>query len=417
MNRNSGRRPNPAKLLPTTALGTILAMNGVFPSAAIADSGLPCVMTGGACVISTNGINGTDGLDGPGDNPGQDGTLGAPADDIMTDIESAQNLVSDGATSPVNVTAIGGSGGSGGNAGNPGGLDRNRGGNGQPGSDGGTVNVTLGPNTSGVSQIGPNGQLVSAVNVVSKGGDGGGGGVPTEQEGDSGQGVSATGGNGQDVIVTIGGTWTSDPGTGLYAASLGGRGGEGKDTNLNLAKDGTPGGNGGNSGDVSATITGTGNLTGLSYGARVYSAGGNGGHGGAGLNEDGASGGEGGNGGNAGNATATLSTGATVLTTDAQAAASGRLLRRCRRSRRHWFRCGRGRGRSQCGQCLGGGQRQRIHVGQRRQLRRAGAVARRGRRRRRPIGCLVQSDEWQRQPGRNRRNGENHRFGRNGPDG
>lgn len=64
MNRNSGRRPNPAKLLPTMALGTILGVNGAFLSAAIADSGLPCEMLGGACVISTDGADGIDGHDG-----------------------------------------------------------------------------------------------------------------------------------------------------------------------------------------------------------------------------------------------------------------------------------------------------------------------------------------------------------------
>jgi hypothetical protein len=51
-------------------------------------------MLGGACVISTDGANGIDGHDGQGDNPGQDGTLGSPAGDITTEVDSVQNLIS-----------------------------------------------------------------------------------------------------------------------------------------------------------------------------------------------------------------------------------------------------------------------------------------------------------------------------------
>ena len=303
---------------------TLLASTALLAVATLAPpaSAQSCSMQGGACVISTDGIDGTDGNDGQGDMPGFDGKIGTPAGDIgPIDLDDLQDLTSNGTFSPMTITSIGGSGGSGGNAGNtpPLYLDSNRGGNGQPGSDGSTINVNIGDNTSGVATIGPSGQLVDAVTIVSKGGDGGGGGVPTEQEGDQGAGVSAPGGDGQDVTASVGGTWTSQSRNGLYAASLGGRGGEGKDTNVTLAKDGTPGGNGSDSGDVNVTING--DLTGLAYGARVLSAGGNGGGGGAGLNEAGASGGDGGNAGNAGNATATLSAGATVLSTDANAAA------------------------------------------------------------------------------------------------
>jgi hypothetical protein len=308
-----------ARLLLTTALGTILAVNGVFSSAAFADSGLPCEMLGGACVISTDGVDGVDGHDGEGDNPGQDGTLGSPAGDITTEVDSVENLISN-FFSPITITAIGGSGGSGGDAGSPFPYtDRNSGGNGKPGQDGGTIiNAVIGDTTSGVAEVEEDGDPNDAVSIISGGGNGGGGGVPTEQEGDEGAGVSAAGGNGKDVTATVGGTWTSNSGNGLYAASLGGTGGQGKSTNVTLAKDGTPGGNGGNSGDVTVTVTG--DMTGLVNGAAVISAGGDGGHGGDGLTEGGASGGTGGNAGNAGQATATLAAGATVESTDANAA-------------------------------------------------------------------------------------------------
>ena len=289
--------------------------------AASAGSGQPCEMLGGSCVISANGIDGNDGPDGSGDSPGHDGTMGSAAGDISTSVDDLQNLTGN-FFSPITITAVGGSGGSGGDAGNtpPLYLDSNRGGNGMPGMDGGTiVNATIGSDTSGVSSIGQNGEPVDAVTIISAGGDGGGGGVPTEQEGDQGQGVSAQGGNGQDVTAMVGGTWTSSAGNGLYGASLGGAGGQGKSTNVTLAKDGTPGGTGGNAGNVNVTITG--DLTGLAYGAAVVSSGGDGGHGGDGLTEAGASGGNGGNGGAAGQASATLAAGATALTTDADAAA------------------------------------------------------------------------------------------------
>lgn len=319
LTRISESRPSPATFLLTTALGTILAVHAGLPSAARADSGLPCEMQGGACVISTDGANGIDGHDGQGDNPGEDGTLGSPAGDIVTEVDSVQNLNSN-FFAPVTITAVGGSGGSGGDAGSPFPYtDRNRGGNGQPGQDGGSINATIGDATSGVADIGANGNLTDAIDIVSAGGNGGGGGVPTEQEGDSGAGVSAGGANGKEVVATVGGTWTSTSGNGLYAASLGGTGGQGKSTNVTLAKDGTPGGAGGNAGDVSVTITG--NLTGFTYGAAVIAAGGDGGHGGDGLNEAGASGGAGGNAGNAGQATATLNAGASVLATELNGAA------------------------------------------------------------------------------------------------
>lgn len=128
------------------------------------------------------------------------------ADNITTEIDSEQNLTSNGDASSLNVVAIGGRGGHGGNAASPFPYtDRNRGGNGKPDQNGGTLNVMAGADTSGTSYVGPDGAAVSGITIIS------GGGVPTEQEGSAGAGVSALGTGGQGVTATIGGEWTSTP--------------------------------------------------------------------------------------------------------------------------------------------------------------------------------------------------------------
>ena len=305
-------------LLATTALIAVASL--ALP--ALADSGVPCGMQNGSCVISTNGTNGANGADGGDhDRPGFDGTPGTPAGDVTSDIEDATNLVSNGATSAINITAVGGNSGSGGNAGNygPGTLWHNRGGNGQPGQDGGALNITIGPATSGSASGGPVGVPTSAVTIISAGGTGGGGGLATEEEGSDGNGISAVGGSGKAVTATVGGQWNSSSGAALYAGSWGGTGGTANNSSANYIKFAPDGGIGGTGGQVDITVTG--NLTGLTYGALAISQGGAGGGGGNGTSEDGSQGGDGGNGGAAGNATVTLAAGAQVLSTNASAAA------------------------------------------------------------------------------------------------
>ncbi|QYZ70000.1 autotransporter outer membrane beta-barrel domain-containing protein [Neotabrizicola shimadae] len=303
-------RPRPARLLTTTALGTILVLCAAVIDPARADSGLSCVMQDGSCVIDTDGIDGIDGPDGTSDAKngswGQEGSAGGVN---TSNFDNVTGLLSSGtATSPVNITAIGGKGGDGGN-GYPSTTEQNFGGNGANGMDGGTINATIGPNTSGLATAGTTGLAISGVTILSQGGAGGGGGVASYEEGSQGNGTSGTGGDGQSVQATVGGQWQSAIGNGVYIASLGGNGGTGRSGGGKLA-DGANGGQGGSSNLVTATITGE--IYGAAAGVNVTSAGGNGGNGGDGGGLDGDGAGKGGNGGQAGDVTATLASGAKI---------------------------------------------------------------------------------------------------------
>ncbi|WP_199553867.1 autotransporter outer membrane beta-barrel domain-containing protein [Sandaracinobacteroides hominis] len=298
-----------SRLLLTTALCTILALHGVSPDAAQAQN---CVVTpDGSCVISGDGIDGTDGPDAIGDEPGTGGSTGSQGGNITAlEIDNLRALVSSGvATSPMNITAIGGLGGNGGNADGFDPLDQNAGGPGAPGQDGGAINVIIGANTNGYAFSGSTGLAISGVTIASAGGRGGGGGVASWALGSQGNGLSAKGGDGQSVVASIGGDWGSAAGDGVYVASLGGDGGTGRSHATGLT-DGANGGLGGNSSFVTATISGQ--ITGQTTGVLVVSAGGNGGNGGNGGSSDGNAAGNGGNGGNAGAVSATLASGAKV---------------------------------------------------------------------------------------------------------
>jgi hypothetical protein len=306
---NTLRSSSGTKLMMTTALGTILALHGMLPNAANAQT---CVVTpDGSCVVSGDGIDGTDGPDATGDEPGTGGSTGSRGGNITApDIDNLRALVSSGvATSPMNITAIGGLGGNGGNADAFDFLDQNAGGPGAPGQDGGAINVTIGANTNGFAFSGSTGLAISGVTIASAGGRGGGGGVASYALGSQGNGLSAKGGDGQSVVATIGGDWGSAAGDGVYVASLGGDGGTGRSHVTGLA-DGANGGLGGNSSFVTATISGQ--ITGQTTGVFVVTAGGNGGNGGNGGSSDGDGAGNGGNGGNAGAVSATLASGAKV---------------------------------------------------------------------------------------------------------
>lgn len=223
-----------AILLATTAL---IAAGGLA-SPARAQNCEP----GNTCLYDESGTSGKDGTDGSGDNPGNDGTDGTPGGDILgLQLDNIMDLATDGVTAPLQVTSAGGSGGHGGN-GNPGPVDswRNRGGNGKPGQNGGSIGLTVGPNTSGKS-LGSTTPM-NAISIWSVGGNGGGGGIATYASDGSSDGFSAGGGNGGTVTLDIGGTWTSTSATALYATNVGGTGGLGKDTGIGLQPDGTPGG-------------------------------------------------------------------------------------------------------------------------------------------------------------------------------
>jgi len=302
-------RPSYTKLLLSTALGTILGVNGVLLAPAHAQA--VCSMTPDpSCVISTNGANGHDGPDGTNDaKNGSWGTGGSAGGTIVTNIDNQTGLVSSGvAISPINITAFGGNGGNGGNAYGSA-SERNFGGNGVNGMDGGAINATIGSNTGGMASNGSTGLQISGVTIASLGGAGGGGGVASYEEGSEGNGTSGTGGNGQSVVATVGGGWQSLTGNGVYIASLGGAGGTGRSGGGTLA-DGANGGQGGDSSFVTATISGT--IYGAAAGAFISTAGGNGGNGGDGGNLDGDGAGNGGAGGNADNVTATLAAGAHI---------------------------------------------------------------------------------------------------------
>lgn len=298
-----------ARLPLTTALGTILSVNGVFLAPAHAQA--VCTMTADpSCIVSTNGADGHDGSDGTRDaGNGSWGTGGSAGGDIVTTIDNLTGLVSsDVATSPINITAFGGTGGNGGNAyGSV--SEKNFGGKGANGMDGGAINATIGPNTGGMASNGSTGLAISGVTIASLGGAGGGGGVASYEEGSEGNGTSGTGGNGQSVAATVGGGWQSLTGNGVHIASLGGAGGAGQSGGGTLA-DGANGGQGGDASFVTATITGQ--IYGAAAGAFISTAGGNGGNGGNGGSLDGNAAGNGGAGGNAGDVTATLATGATI---------------------------------------------------------------------------------------------------------
>lgn len=301
-----------AILLATTAL---IAAGGLAPARA------QNCDPGNTCLYDESGTSGKDGTDGSGDNPGNDGTDGTPGGDILgLQLDNIMDLATDGVTAPLQVTSAGGSGGHGGN-GNPGPVDswRNRGGNGKPGQNGGSIGLTVGPNTSGKS-LGSTTPM-NAISIWSVGGNGGGGGIATYASDGSSDGFSAGGGNGGTVTLDIGGTWTSTSAAALYATNVGGTGGLGKDTGIGLQPDGTPGGQGGNGGDIDVTLRGT--FTGNDYGAYVVSQGGNGGSGGKGYTTVGGQGGDGGDAGHASNATATLASGAEVLATGPGGAALG----------------------------------------------------------------------------------------------
>lgn len=299
-----------AQLLLTTALGTILDLNAAFFDVARADSGLSCAIQDGSCVIDTNGIDGIDGPDGTiTAKNGSWGKEGAPGGVNTSNFDNVTGLVSSGvATSPINITAFGGNGGNGGN-GYPSTSEQNFGGNGANGMDGGVINATIGPNTSGLASEGSTGLNISGVTILSLGGTGGGGGVASYEEGSQGNGLSGTGGDGQSVEATVGGQWQSATGDGAYIASVGGNGGTGRSGGGDLA-DGANGGQGGNGSSVTATITGE--IYGAAAGVFVTSAGGNGGNGGDGGNFDSDGAGNGGNGGQAGDVMATLAKGARI---------------------------------------------------------------------------------------------------------
>jgi hypothetical protein len=296
------------KLMITTALGTVLALHGVMPAAAQAQT---CTLTADpSCIISTNGTNGNNGPDATGDGPGTGGFIGTPATDITANINNLNGLVSSGtATSPINITAFGGNGGNGGSADPAKFADQNAGGPGAVGSDGGAINVTIGANANGYAFQGSSGLAISGVTIASLGGTGGGGGLASYTLGSQGNGLSAKGGDGQSVIATIGGDWGSATGDGVYVVSFAGAGGTGASYQTGLA-DGANGGQGGDSSFVNVTVSGQ--IRGQTAGVFVATAGGNGGGGGNGGNLDGDGAGNGGDAGDAGDVTATLAAGATI---------------------------------------------------------------------------------------------------------
>ena len=307
MSAHRNRRGVSPAFLATLVLATLVVFG---TTAAVRAQNLQCTLQDGSCIISTNGANGINGNDASGDEPGFDGGLGTPASDITTNLDNLQGLLSSGvAISPINITAFGGNGGSGGNADGNDSTDQNRGGNGQPGSDGGAINATIGANTNGFATPGTTGLLISGVTIASLGGTGGGGGVASEDEGSQGNGQSGTGGNGQSVVATVGGDWQSTEGDGLFVASIGGNGGTGRSTSSGLT-DGANGGTGGNASFVTATVNA--HIIGGTSGVNVFSAGGDGGNGGNGHDGVGDAGGNGGNGGQAGDASATLAKGAQI---------------------------------------------------------------------------------------------------------
>ena len=66
-------------------------------------------------------------------------------------------------------------------------TEQNFGGNGADGMDGGTINATIGPNTSGLATVGSTGLNIGGVTILSLGGNGGGGGVASYEERQPGQ--------------------------------------------------------------------------------------------------------------------------------------------------------------------------------------------------------------------------------------
>jgi uncharacterized protein YhjY with autotransporter beta-barrel domain len=187
--------------------------------------------------------------------------------------------------------AIGGTGGLGPN--DSGGVNSSTG---SDGGDGGAASssVTI-TSSGGIQSYGDDG-----INIRSQGGDGGAGGTaglsPTSNGGKGG-----AGGSSGTASVTVSGT-VQAAATGLAVASSGGNGGAGGSlTGSPNSAYGGAGGAGGNAGTATATIAGSGKITGGRLGVLAQASGGNGGGGASagGANPNGGNGGQGGAGGTA----------------------------------------------------------------------------------------------------------------------
>jgi hypothetical protein len=180
-----------------------------------------------------------------------DGGAGGSTYDVQISLTDQAAVKTNGASAPgIFAAALGGAGGAGATYANTFGHDAGNGGN--AGSAG---NATVSLTDSNVTTIGS--ASSPGIFALSQGGNGGNGGDrPAGNSGDAGAGGNAGWGNfvtvdveGNAMISTAG-----DHSGGVVAASEGGAGGNGGDSNVNITASPRSGGQGGNSGLVTVTL-------------------------------------------------------------------------------------------------------------------------------------------------------------------
>ncbi|WP_048878014.1 autotransporter outer membrane beta-barrel domain-containing protein [Acidocella aminolytica] len=227
-----------------------------------------------------------------------DGGSGGGTYDVQVELSSGAAVNTAGIESPGIVAAA--QGGAGGDGATYEGTFGHDAGNGGAGGNAGDVIVNL----AGSSVL-TTGSLSSGIVAFSTGGNGGGGGNRDGNSGDAGGGGNA--GAGGDVTVDIqsgtGITTTGSKSPGVVAESDGGAGGNGGTGSANMTGSPRPGGNGGTSGLVTATLESGASIStagNSSPGFTAVSLSGAGGNGNTSSNIISSQGGPGGTGGQAG---------------------------------------------------------------------------------------------------------------------
>jgi hypothetical protein len=300
----------------------VVAQNSGTPS--VSSTGyvlLPSLTGAGVAALSLGAAGGTTSANDDNSTAGGGGAGGVSGSPSYASLAGAQVSVQGNAMAGVEVQALAGAGGSGNyftdNGVDQGGWDA-RGGNGGTAYD---AQISL----SGNASVSTSGSMAPGLLAVSAGGDGGDGGTYRGSLGhDAGDGGDA--GAAGNVSVTVSGSQVStngDQSGGVVALSRGGAGGTGGDRNSGNSGDAGGGGNAGTAGDATVDVqSGSSVTTNGSYAPGVVAAslGGAGGDGGSSEVNLTGSPRDGGYAGASGIASATLGSGASIRTSGANSA-------------------------------------------------------------------------------------------------